>query len=217
MSRALPWTAVMEVIGEQRFEEIRAVLGREQVDAADRDAFLLQGVVGGMLRELMAPDAPPEAVNAYGALLHMLYLCWSHGWPVAQVAADALRAATAAPAPATPDPGSRTPIYIQLPERMVWAEPVRGAPHEPVDGAFLSVAGGCATALAVLGFREEREGFTTAEAAVTLPAPLPPPRSDGSPPFASLLPAGERAGLLSVADEPELVALVLLALETSPG
>lgn len=214
MSRALPWTAVMEAIGEERFVEMREALERERVDVANRDAFLMAGMAGNMLRDLMPPDAPPETVNAYGALLHMLYLEWSHGWPVRTVAAADLQAAIASRSPLS---APRSPVYVQFPERIVWAEPVRGAAHEPVDGVFLAVSGERATALAVLGFREEREGFTTAEAAAPLPAPLPGPRPDGSPPFTSLLPAGERAGLMSIADESELVALALLALEASAG
>lgn len=206
----------MDAIGAARFEEMRTALERDHVDAANRDAFLLHGSVGGMLREMMAPDAAPEAVNAYGALLHMLYLCWSHAWPVVTVDGERLRAMLAR-APRDPHSAIRAPVYIQLPERIVWAEPMRGAAHEPVDGVFVAVAGERVTALAVLGFREEREGFTTAEASGTLPAPLPGPRPDGSAPFASLLPAGERAGLVSVADEPELIALALLALEASQG
>jgi hypothetical protein len=206
----------MDAIGEQRFVEIREALESERTLVSSRDAFLLQGVVGNMLRDLMPEDAPAEAVNAYGSLLHMFYLCWSHGWPVAPVTAGALKDAVAARTPETRNPAPRTPVYIQLPERLVWAEPVRGAAHEPVDGVFLVATAERASALAVLGLREEREGYTTAEASFALPLPLPAPRLDGSAPFASLLPGGERAGLLSIASELELVALALLALAAPP-
>lgn len=200
----------MDAIGVERFEDVRGALERDRVEVRSRDAFLLHGAVGALLRDLVPPDAPAEAVNAYGTLLHMLYLCWSLGWPLATVSADTLRARVAPGSP-TPDPGPRTPIYIQLPERLVWAEPLRGAPHEPVDGVFLVATDDRATALAVLGFREERQGYTTAEASFRLPLPPPGPRPDGSAPFASQLPGGERAGLLSLGSELELVALALLA------
>ncbi len=216
-TRPVPWAAVMDAIGAARFVEIREALERNHVEAANRDAFLLHGMVGNLLRDLMPGDAPAETVNAYGALLHMLYLCWTRDWPVAHVTVEALRAALARATPETRNPAPRTPVYLQLPERLVWAEPVRGAAHEPVDGVFLVVTNERASALAVLGFRAEREGFTTAEASLALPLALPGPRPDGSAPFASLLPGGERAGLLSIASELELVALALLALEAPPG
>jgi len=210
----VPWAAILEALGEQRFAEVRESLERNRVDAFSRDAFLLDGTAGNLLRDVMPEDAPAGTVNAYGTLVHMLYLLWSHGWPVVTVTTEALLAAIAAVATA-PIPGSlgvaRPPIYVQFPEKLVWAEPVRGAAHEPVDGAFLLAHEGRVTALAVLGFRAEREGFTTAEAAAALPLRELVPRADGSAPFASQLPAGERAGLLSLADEIELVALVLLA------
>ena len=216
MSRPLPWTALMDALGERRFEEIRESLERNRTTATDRDAFVLDGTVGNLLRDVMPEDAPAETVNAYATLLHMLYLCWSHGWPVASVTAEALRPALARATPETRNPAPRTALYIQLPERLVWAEPVRGAAHEPVDGVFLAVTEGRAGALAVLGLREERDGYTTAEASFALPLPLPTPRPDGSAPFASLLPGGERAGLLSVASELELVTLALLAQGAPP-
>lgn len=216
MSRALPWTALMDALGEQRFVEIRESLERNRVNPLDRDAFVLDGTVGNLLRDVMAADAPAETVNAYAALLHMLFLAWSAGWPVTTVDAAVLRAAVASDrSPATDDRRPRI-AYIQLPENLVWAEPVPGAPHEPVDGAFLVQRDDRVAALAVLGFRPEREGFTTAEATAPVPVVLAP-RADASAPFASRLPGGERAGLVSVADETELIALLLLAAGAAPG
>ena len=220
MSRPLRWTALVEALGERRFEEIRESLERNRTTATDRDAFVLDGTVGNLLRDVMPEDAPAETVNAYAALLHMVYLLWSHGWPTRSVAAADLKAVlaapSAAPGPRSPLPAPQSPVYIQLPERLVWAEPVRGAAHEPVDGVFLVATAERASALAVLGLREEREGYTTAEASFALPLPLPAPRPDGGAPFASLLPGGARAGLLSIASELELVALALLAQGAPP-
>jgi hypothetical protein len=210
VSRALPWTDIVAVLGEARLVELREAMERNRVDALDRDAFLLDGTAGNLLRDLMPEDAPAETVNAYGTLLHMLYLAWSRGWPVAAVQRDALHAAITS-ATLDPLPSTLSPMYVQFPENLVWAQPVPGAPHEPVDGAFLLLHEDRATVLAVLGFRAGREGFTTAEAAAALPLPPLLPRRDGTAPFASRLPAGDRAGLVSLADEAELVSLVLLA------
>ena len=101
--------------------------------------------------------------------------------------------------------------YAQA-ERLVWAEPERGAPHEPVDGLFAVAASTSVRVLAVLGFRAEREGFTTIECGLDIPALAPGLRPDGTPAFTSLIPGGLRAKLFSVADPHESAALALLAL-----
>lgn len=213
----MPWTALVETLGASRFEEIRRVLGDAKTEALDRDAFLLNGTVGQLFRDLMPKDAPTESVNAYGALLHMLYLHWERDWPVARIEAQALDRALQSPA-ALP---ARTPpvsvCYLQLPERVVWAASQPGGPHEPLDGQFVVAAPARVRVLAVLGFRPERVGFTTMESDLALPAAAPGPRADGSAPFASVIPGGERAELRSVADAHELAALAVLALGTTAG
>ncbi|MFI5208012.1 MAG: hypothetical protein ACHQX4_08335, partial [Gemmatimonadales bacterium] len=142
---------------------------------------------------------------------HMVYLAWSTGWPVTEVKEDALRTSLA-PAPALPAPALPRFSYLQLPPNLVWAEPAAGEAHEPMDGAFVLVKEDRVHVLGVLGFRAGRPGFTTMEGAIRLPAPPPEGRPDGRPAFASTLPAGEKAGLVSVVDEHELCALALLAL-----
>jgi hypothetical protein len=97
----------------------------------------------------------------------------------------------------------------------VWAEPSAGAPHEPLDGVFLLVHGDRAMALAVLGFHELREGFTTMEGELRLPAPAPGARAGGAAAFESVLPGGDRAKLVSIVDTVELTGLALLALEAA--
>ncbi|MFI4978706.1 MAG: hypothetical protein ACHQC8_08535 [Solirubrobacterales bacterium] len=211
MSRPLPWTDLFEAIGEERFTQIREALAAAKVDAFDQDAFTMNGAVGQLLRELMPDDAPAEAVSAYASLLHMVYLAWSTGWPVTEVQKDALRTSLA-PAPALPAPALLRFSYLALPPNLVWAEPAAGEAHEPMDGAFVLVKEDRVHVLGVLGFRAGRPGFTTMEGAIRLPAPPPERRPDGRPAFASTLPAGEKAGLVSVVDEHELCALALLAL-----
>ncbi len=223
--RPYPWTALIEALGEARLAEVRAALEAGKKDRFDRDLFLLDAAVGRLLRDLVPADAPAEAVTSYAALLHMLYLHWDAGSPVrvlerAKAAAllvappPSLPPATAAPAVASP------PVsYVQLPERLVWAAPAPGGPHEPMDGAFVVLAPRRLRVLAVLGFRPERQGFSTIEAEAPLPPlPSPPPvRDDGTAPFATVLPAGERMGYFSVTTEAELALLALLALAATAG
>lgn len=214
-SRPYPWVALVGALGETRFQEIRTSLAGRGRDPADRDAFVLDAAVGRVLRELVPDDAPADAVTSYAGLLHALYLHWAGGRTVRTIDAQRLRGLLAAPAaPPAPPPGTS---YLQLPERLVWAAPASGAPHEPLDGLFVTTAPPAVRVLAVLGFRPEREGFTTIEASSPLPAPAAPARDDATAPFSSRLPAGERTGFLSVASEAELVALALLALPESVG
>lgn len=215
--RPFPWTALIEALGGQRFEEIRSALAKAGTDPLDRDAFLLDAAVGRLLRDLVPDDAPAEAVTSYGALLQALYVHWSHGSSVRVLERGAATALLAAP------PGGITPsetpaaCYVQLPERLVWAAPAPGAAHEPMDGIFITRSPRGFRALAVLGFRPERQGFTTVEADAALPMLPLEPRADGRAPFATVLPAGERMGFFSVTTAPELALLALLALSESRG
>jgi hypothetical protein len=217
MSRPLPWTDLVSALGEERFAEVRSALAQSGTEALDRDAFLLNGSVAALLRELVPPEGPAEAITAYGALLHALYLAWSRDWPTIVLDRERLRARLAEPRAisGTPAPGV---CYVQLPERLVWAEPESGQPHEPLDGLFAIAGRERLHVLAILGFRPERGGFTTMEAESALPVPAPEPREGSQqPPFTSTLPAGERAGLFSVTDARELAALAALALESAAG
>jgi hypothetical protein len=213
-ARPLPWTALIEALGESRFEAVREALAKAGTDPLDRDAFLLDGAVGRLLRDLVPADAPAEAVTEYGALLHALYAHWDAGSPVRSLEREAATTLLSAP-PVQVGTGPAPPaVYVQLPERLVWAAAAPGAPHEPLDGVFVLLSPGRCRALAVLGFRPDRQGFTT----IAADAPLPPrleQRPDGSPPFATVLPAGERMGLFSVTTAPELAALALLALSAA--
>jgi hypothetical protein len=213
--RFVPWAGLVEALGEERFAEIRTALSAAGTDPWNRDAFLMAAPVGRVLRDLVPPDAPAEAVTSYGALLHGLYLHWTAGRPVRSVEGPRLREVLSAPPPAgTSAPGAS---YVQLPVRVVWAAPVPGAPHEPVDGCFLLASPRQLRVLAVLGARPERQGFTTVEAEAALPIPPLLRRADGGVPFAPVLPAGERMGLLSVIDAAELLWLALLAASAAGG
>jgi hypothetical protein len=215
--RPLPWTALLEALGASRFEDIRAALARSATDPLDRDAFLLDGAVGRLLRELVPEDAPAEAVTSYGALLHALYLHWAQGSPVRTLEREVATALLSSPRDALASGSGPDAVYVRLPERLVWASPASGAAHEPMDGLFVLRRGARGRALAVLGFRPDRQGFTTIEAELPLVGPGPEPRPDGTTPFATVLPGGERMGFFSVTTPAELGALALLALASSRG
>ena len=209
-SRPYPWSDLIEALGDAPFEEIKGALAAAGTDPFDRDAFVLLAATGRALRELIPADAPAEALTFYSDLLHSLYLHWAAGRPVRTVDRDRLSQVLAAPPP--PSVSEAGAWYVQLPERLVWAAPGTGAAHEPFDGMFVTATPQRVEVLAVLGFRPERDGFTTMRASVPLPLPAPPARADGSTAFATMLPAGERMGFHSVTSVAELAWLALLAL-----
>ena len=215
--RAYPWTALLDALGPERLESIRAALKAAGSGALDRDAFLLMAAVGRVLRDLVPGDAPADAVPSYGALLHMLYLHWDRGSPVRSLERSALTALLSAPPPAPAAAPRPDVCYLQLPERVVWAAPGPGAAHEPLDGVFVAAEPARLRVLGVLGFRPERAGFTTIEADAPVPTPPAPARADGSAPFTTVLPAGARVGFFSVISAAELAALASLALAAAPG
>lgn len=217
MTRPLPWTDLVTAIGEEHFGEIRTALEAGGVDDLNRDAFLLNGAVGAVLRDLMPEDAPSDTINAYGALLHMFFCAWARDWPLVTVTGDKLREALTGEYPLSHAPTFPLVCYLQLPERLVWAEPVRGDAHEPLDGVFVIATTDKVHALAILGFRQERDGFTTMEGAISLPAPSPGLRESGADAFAAAMPGGNKAGLISVVDEHELATLVMRTIEATAG
>ena len=215
--RPLPWTGLLYGIGEPHFQEIRESLTAAKLDDLDRDAFVLNGAVGAVLRDLVPEEAPADTINAYGALLHMLYAAWVRDWPLVTVTEAQLRSALTGNYPLAHSPTFPLVCYVQLPERLVWGEPVAGDAHEPLDGVFVIATQDRVHALAILGFRVEREGSTTMEGAITLPAPPSGARESGASAFTSELAGGEAAGLISVVDEHELATLVMRTIEATAG
>jgi hypothetical protein len=213
--RQLPWSGLIKGIGEHHFVEISEGLKQTRIDDLDRDAFLLHGAVGAVLRDLMPEDAPSESINAYGALLHMLYVMWARDFPLIVTTEEQVRTALRGDYPLSHSPDFPLAAYVQLPERLVWGEPVAGDAHEPLDGVFVIATHEKVHALAILGFRIEREGFTTMEGAIALPSPPSGPRLGGDEPFTSAMPGGAEAGLISVVDETELATLVMRVIEVT--
>jgi hypothetical protein len=219
-ARPYPWTSLVDALGEPRFAAMRAALAAAGTDPFDRDAFVLAPDVGRALRDLVPDEAPAEAVMSYAALLHVLYLHWDAGRPVRgldRAATTRLLAPPGAPPAASPPTPPPQVGYVQLPERLVWASASPGAAHEPMDGMFVVATERWLRVLAVLGFRPERLGFTTITAEAPLPVGARAARPDRSPPFATVLPAGERMGYFSVTSPAELARLALLALSLPPG
>ncbi len=204
--RLTPFDLAFAELADERFPGIRDALVAEGTDPADRDAFLLNRDVVTLVRELRPEEGAGEEIGQLAALVHHVYLFWNAGQPVV-VLGTAETAAVLAGDLRPPARRPACPVYFQLPERRIWAEPVPSAPHEPLDGCFVHAAPGEAAmrVLGIFGLHPDRPGFTVVEAA----GPRIPhlARPDGSALYAPLLPGGAAAGLHSLAGGEELLEL----------
>jgi hypothetical protein len=206
--RTTPFALAFGTDAEERFARLRASLAAAGLDAEDRDAFVLDREVVSFLRDLV-PEGVGEAVSQHVALLHHAYLYWSEGGWIVRPSRARMKELLAEPGsalPAVADPGVPRAWYVQLPERLVWAELAPGEPHEPMDGLFVrSWPGGGYFVLAIFGLHPGRTTFSVVDADGYPTEDLV--RADDSPLFAPVLPGGVAAGLHSIVGEEELLEL----------
>jgi hypothetical protein len=205
--RPTPFDLAFGADAEERFPRIRASLAEAGLDPGDRDAFVLDREVASLLRELVPEEGVGPAVSQHVALLHHAYEYWSEGgWIVRPSRSRMKDLLEEAAGHAGSDPITPRAWYVQLPERLVWAELAEGSPHEPLDGMFVRAwPGGGFFVLAVFGLHPGRSGFSVVDA-----DGYPPERAlraDQSPLFAPVLPGGVAAGLYSIVAEEELLEL----------
>lgn len=202
--RATPFELVFDVIARDRFPEVRASLESTATDPANRDAFLLDRHVVQVLRDIVPDEGVGEAVDQHVSLLHNAYLFWHGGQRVARLSRDQTELLLARQA-ANGHSQAFPTVYVQFPERTLWAQINEGAPHEPLDGVFVTPVGEQFRVLGIFGMHPDRIGFSVAEvsgARLNLEK-----REDGTALFAPLLPGGAAANLYSVDGASELVEL----------
>lgn len=202
-TRPTPFEAVFASLAEDRFLQIQASLAESGGDPSNRDAFLLDREVVQLLRDVV-PDGVGEAVDQHVALLHNCYLFWHQGSRAVRLSRE--RVEEMLSDGARPALGENGPWYVQLPERLVWAQLSEGDPHEPLDGFFASQMGpGQFRVLGIFGFHPERSGLSVAE--VIGPRPSGGHRDDGEPFFTPMLQGGTAARLYSIGGPGELLEL----------
>jgi hypothetical protein len=213
--RPTPFALAFGPFAAEHFPRIAATLQRSAASSADRDAFVLVQPVGALLQELVTPDAPPDALEAYIRLLHHGYRHWTAGGWVYRVSDAALDGAASGGRLSSQLP--RPALYLQLPEHRVWRVPGPGETAEPLDGMFVTetAAPGTVAVLGISGIHRNRPGFS----AVAVEGHADPgdpggdellvalAREDGSPVLAPLLPGGREAGVYSIANAGELLLL----------
>lgn len=211
--RPTPYDIAFGPEAEARFARMGESLAGAGRDPHDQDAFVLDREVVTYLRELVPDEGVGDGLAQHIALLHHAYLYWAEGgWLIrlSRARASALLAGRVPPGgiPPAETPSVERPraFYLQLPERMVWAELAPGEPHQPLDGLFVRPwpGAGCFL-LAIFGLHPGREGFTVVDADGYREDELA--RSDGTALFSPVLPGGAAAGLSSITGGEELLEL----------
>lgn len=219
MARPTPYDVAFGPLAEERFARIRASLAETGRDPHDLDAFVLDREVAGYLRELVPEEGIGEAIEQHLALLHHAYLYWVEGGWLLRPSRERTGRLLADQAPAEDrPPAAPRAYYVQVPERLLWAELGPGEPHQPLDGLFVRPwPEGGYFVLAVFGLHPGREGFSVVDLDGYREGPLE--RADGSALFAPVLPGAAAAGLYSLVGGEELLELaartVPLLLEAS--
>ena len=193
-------------------------------DPANPSVFITMGSVGQFIARLQEPDAPPESIHQYGALVYHAAFFRDEGCPV-----YVLDAATARYLVEGSPSGEATPPtssgYLQLPQHLFW---VAGGPDEApesIDGFFWTASrSGTLYVLAATGVMPGRPGFGTipvpeapiAEAGAWLNADA---RGEGTD-FSSALPGADIDGLYAVEAAGEVLKLLarfFAYLDSAPG
>ena len=204
--RPTPFDFVFESASQTTFPRIQSGLAGAGQDPRDRDAFLMQREVVTLLHDLRPDDGLGEGMDQLAALVHHAYLFWDAGGVTVELNSAQLSELLAA-SPSAGEQAERPPVYVQVPERRIWAEVVSGESHEPLDGIFqhAAVEPGILRALGVFGMYPDRLGFSVVEVAGPRPTGLS--RPDATPLFDPILPGGAAAGLHSIAGAEELLEL----------
>jgi hypothetical protein len=230
-ARRTPYELVFSASDE--FEA--TVFPRIQEEARERDVDPLQPERFGFLslaadavRSLISPDAPPEALDQYRALVFQAFNFWRFGkrtyaleQPLARYLVEG--------APSLADWELALPypsIYLQLPANLFWGSVSADSTPEPVDGFFAAEARGedatggerrSLEVLAVLGVRRDRAGFSvipfsTEAGPRTASIWSEAPGRETGADFQNVLPGGEMSGLYSILTTTEVLKILTRSL-----
>ncbi len=204
MTRPTPFELVFAE-WRDRFDRLRDDLAAAGKDSADRDLVLLEREAAELLHAMRPDEGFGEATEAFSALLHHAALFRASGEPVRIVSEEELRRALVQPPGPSPTAEPALARYVQLPALAIWGV-LSDGPPEPLDGWFRMRSGERLDALAILGLRPGREGFTALE--VSGPAPGLERRESMVPLFAPMQSeTGVPAGIGAVTSEAELLEL----------
>lgn len=211
MSRPTPFDLVFADLAEAHFGDVAQEAEQRNQDVTDRAQFASLPTVQRILGAMEVPgliEQAPEAAAEYLSVLYAAYHFWAAGKPVVALDRSSLEERLSVSPPAVTDAR-----YVQLPERIVWAQIAPDQPHEPIDGLFVAAGpqGREYTVVAILGLRPDRGGFSQITAVATPEEFAAAPSESRTPPFAPVLEGGDRMGFKSVTNSAELLLLAALA------
>lgn len=204
--RPTPFELIFAGLAAERFPALREALD----DAPAIDAFLMAAPVVELLHHLRPEEGLGAGVDDFVALVHAAYRHWADDAPVRRLDAETTRALLA-PGRAMADEARRPVEYIQVAPRLIWARLEGAEAHEPLDGWFTVPTVGGLRVIACLGVHPARPGVSVLTAEGVAPDVVP--RDDASPPFAPTMTGGDLAGLASIVNPAELLALGWRALD----
>jgi hypothetical protein len=210
VSRIAPFELAFAGV-EAQFEKVREEAASSRIDVTDPMLFVSLPSVQRILKQIESPQLladNPAAIGEYHMLLYLGFRSWDAGKvvrDVAQLPDCVTERLCAVPSDA---------CYLRFPERWFWAQIDQQAPHEPLDGVFVAQSSDLRqlNALAVLGMRPERGGFSQISVTAAF-EDLPAARLvSRTPRFAPTMAGGAAAGFKSLASLGELLLLTQLAL-----
>ena len=216
MTRLHPFAHFTE-IADTWFPSIRAEAKEQYRDPRDRVQFTAMPSVQRALQDIEDPaflEEQPGAAEDYLAVLSALFTFWHGGQQTVGVTKDQFDESLADHPRWSRAPTEDRDFYVQLPEHWFWAQIEDGAPHEPIDGLFVSTNTTTRelSLLSVLGLRKDRNNFSQIHVLAAfddlgdLADALP------SPPFEPVVEGGAAAGVKSVSTTAEALALALISL-----
>jgi hypothetical protein len=217
MSRLTPYDLAFAGDVEGLFTGVQAEASAAMKDATDMPQFVSLPSVQRIVSRIESPEllkANPAAAAEYHVLLYTAFRFWTTGKTVIPTGREILENSKRA---LTRDVQIRPPggaCYVQLPEHWIWAQVDADSAHEPIDGLFVAQSAEEAqiTIVAVLGLREEREGFTQISISVAKEELTDLAEVVGARPFEPVMDGGLQAGFKSVTSLGELLLLTHLAL-----
>lgn len=237
-ARLTPYELVLDEMGVEgtTFPAIHAEAEAQGVDPAHPERFAFLTRAAEAVREVIPPDASPDALEQYRQFFYHAFHFWRFGKRL-YVLEPAVARFLVEAAPDLRGWDLRLPaesLYVQLPPNLFWASVAPDAPPEPVDGFFVccvdreDLAGEpyeTVEVLMALGIHRQRAGLSLihfdTEVGPGIPAAWAEAagRDEGRD-FESVLPGGEMAGLYSVVTVQEALKLVgraLWYLDRHPG
>ena len=186
--------------------------GRRGMDSSDLNAFFTMGRVDAFVREIQGPNALPETVHQYVALVFHAVHFTRAGCPIYLLSERIARHLVEdywGGQPTPPEPSG----YVQLPQHLFWMSSAGSDAPESIDGIFCVLSKrGMLHSLLITGLRPDRPGFATVP---VQEAPVSEASSwvdavvrDGTDDFSSQLPGGELDQLHSVETSGEVLKLL---------